>query len=92
MNDQIEKITQRIEAIETRNKKVEADKAWETSWARKILIAIITYLLIVIFMSIAGFKKPFLEAIVPATAYLISMSIIPQFKTWWIKKHFNNPS
>jgi len=84
---ELKTIQREIEAIKARNKKVEADKAWETCWTRKILIAVITYTLIVTFMMVAGFKSPFVEAIVPAFAYLLSMSIIPMFKKWWIKKN-----
>jgi len=32
-----------IEKIKGRNRRVEADKAWETSLTRKILIAVLTY-------------------------------------------------
>ena len=34
---------ERIEKIEERNKRVELDKAWETSWVRRIGIMILTY-------------------------------------------------
>ena len=33
----------RLKAIEIRNKKVEDDKAWETSWVRRIVIMALTY-------------------------------------------------
>ena len=36
-----------IELIKERNKRVETDKAWETSWTRKICIAVLTYLVVV---------------------------------------------
>lgn len=45
MND----IETRLKIIENRNQKVELEKAWETSWSRKISIAILTYLTIVLF-------------------------------------------
>ena len=32
-----------IEEIKKRNARVEADKAWETSWARRILVALLTH-------------------------------------------------
>ena len=32
-----------IVKIKERNKKVELDKAWETSWTRKMCIGILTY-------------------------------------------------
>ena len=36
-------LERRIQAIEERNKRVEADKAWETSLTRRVSIAVITY-------------------------------------------------
>ena len=36
----------RLAEIESRNARVENDKAWETSWTRKISIAIMTYFII----------------------------------------------
>ena len=36
----------RIAELEERNKRVELDKAWETSWTRKIIIAVLTYLVV----------------------------------------------
>lgn len=38
MND----LEKRVEAIEERNKRVETDKAWETSWTRRICIMVLT--------------------------------------------------
>ena len=38
-----------IVKIKERNKKVELDKAWETSWTRKMCIGILTYIVVVIY-------------------------------------------
>ena len=35
MND-LKSLTERIEKLETRNKRVENDKGWETSWTRRL--------------------------------------------------------
>ncbi len=35
-------LEQRVQELEARNKRVEADKAWETSWARRVAIAVLT--------------------------------------------------
>ena len=43
-------IKEEIEKIKARNKKVEADKSWETSLTRKILIAFATYVVISLFL------------------------------------------
>ena len=45
--DELEQIKSDIEQIKQRNARVEADKAWETSLFRKILIAVLTYIVIV---------------------------------------------
>ena len=40
---------ERIEAIEQRNKRVEEDKAWETSLTRRVCIAVLTYIVVIIY-------------------------------------------
>ena len=40
----------RIRNIEDRNKRVEADKAWEGSWTRKISIMALTYLVVAAYL------------------------------------------
>ena len=75
----------RIEAIEQRNKKVELDKAWETSWTRIIIIAILTYLTIVLFFYFAQLPKPFINSIVPSTGFVLSTLSLPFFKKLWLK-------
>ncbi|MFW0862274.1 MAG: hypothetical protein ACKKL6_01685 [Candidatus Komeilibacteria bacterium] len=79
-------IEQEIIKIKERNARVEADKAWETSYFRKIIIAILTYIVIVIFFYFAGLSKPFLNAIVPTTGFVLSTLSVPIFKKFWIKK------
>ena len=78
-------LEKRIEAIETRNKRVELDKAWETSIFRKALIAILTYTVIVIFMISADIDKPFISALVPTVGFLLSTLTISRLKSWWIR-------
>ncbi len=75
-----------IEKIKERNKRVELDKAWETSLARKILIIILTYIVIVVFFYFAGLPKPFVNSIVPALAFFLSTLTLPLFKKIWIKR------
>ena len=87
--DNLEKIQQELAEIKLRNKKVEMDKAWETSLFRKILIAILTYLVIVLFFYIAKLPKPFINAIVPTIGFLLSTLTVPLFKKYWIKKFYH---
>jgi hypothetical protein len=85
MDSEIKKIWKEIHAIQARNKRVEGDKGWETSWTRKITVAMVTYVLVVIVMVMADFKNPFAEALIPTVAYLISISSLSFLKGWWIK-------
>lgn len=83
--DNIEQLKNEVEAIKARNKKVEVDKAWETSISRKILIAVLTYFVIVLFFFMAGLPKPFVNAIVPTLGFVLSTLTIPVFKKYWIR-------
>jgi|GEM_PF-396244 len=75
-----------VEKIKQRNQKVEADKAWETSNARKFLVVLLTYLTVVIFMFVSKIPSPWLNAIVPAAAFVVSTLTLPFVKKIWIKK------
>lgn len=78
-----------IYLIKKRNKNVEADKAWETSWTRRIIIFILTYIVIVIFFYFARLPNPFLNSIVPAVAFILSTLTLPLFKKIWLKRYKN---
>ncbi len=80
-------IEQEITQIKKRNKKVEADKAWETSWIRRITIAILTYFVIVIFFFVADLPRPFINAIVPTLGFILSTLTVSLLKSIWIKKY-----
>jgi protein-S-isoprenylcysteine O-methyltransferase Ste14 len=79
-----------INKIKNRNKKVEADKAWETSKARKIIIVIITYLTVVSFFIVANLPNPFVNSIVPTIGFLLSTLGLSIFKKIWIKNFYKN--
>ncbi|MFA5270300.1 MAG: hypothetical protein WC400_01660 [Patescibacteria group bacterium] len=78
-------IEQRIKAIEERNRSVEIDKAWEISWARRIVLVVLTYLSIGIYMWAIKLPWPWLNAIVPAVAFVISTLSMPFFKKVWME-------
>lgn len=78
-------IEKRLNAIEQRNKKVELDKAWERSFSRKIIIAVLTYITIVLFFFVAQLPKPFINSIVPTAGFVLSTLSLPFFKRLWIK-------
>jgi len=76
---------QSIEGILERNKRVEADKAWEGSWTRRGFIAALTYGTAVGFLWSTGNPSPFLSALFPPAGYLLSTMTLPPLKRWWVK-------
>ena len=80
-------IEERLQKIEERNARVEADKDWETSWTRRALLMLFTYLAIGIYMWAIGIGRPWLNAIVPAVGFLLSTLTMPFFKKMWLKKY-----
>ena len=78
-------IEKRVYVIEKRNKKVELDKAWETSWFRRITIALLTYFVIVLFFTFACLPKPFVNSIVPTVGFVLSTMSMSFFKNIWMK-------
>ena len=90
--DEIDELKQRLEKIEKRNAAVELDKAWETSWLRRVLIAVFTYLAIGLYMWAIQLSRPFLNAIVPTIGFLLSTLALPWFKDIWTKRNRNEKS
>lgn len=82
---QIHELEQQIHEIKQRNRRVEADKAWETSKTRIIIISILTYGLIVLFFIIEELPQPFLNGIIPTIGFILSTLTVPFFKQFWIK-------
>ena len=81
-------LEKRIKDIEERNKKVEIDKSWETSYSRRTLIAIFTYLAISLYLNAIKIPDPWLNAIVPTIGFLLSTLTLPFFKRIWMKYHY----
>jgi hypothetical protein len=87
MEERIQNLEKEIEVIKERNTRVEADKAWETSYFRVLLISGIIYVVAVKVLHFIGSGNYFLNALVPAIGYFISVQSLPFIKKWWIKNH-----
>lgn len=87
MEERIQNLEKEIEEIKTRNSRVEADKAWETSYFRVFLISGIIYVIAVKVMYFIGSPNYFSSALVPAIGYFISVQSLPFIKKWWIKNN-----
>ena len=84
--DELQELKNEIREIKQRNTRVEADKAWETSLFRKILVAILTYAVVVLFFFVAELPKPLANAVVPTLGFLLSTLSVSYFKTVWLKR------
>ena len=77
-----------LESIKERNRRVEADKAWETSPTRRSILTILTYLIVGIFLTLIGVNKPWLNALVPTAGFVLSTLILSPIKKYWIKNFY----
>jgi hypothetical protein len=73
-----------IDSLKERNARVEADKAWETSWTRRIAIAFTTYIVLTIYMAFLGIDRYYLHGIIPAVGYFFSTLTLPFLKSFWL--------
>lgn len=81
----METIEERLAKIEERNKRVELDKAWETSFVRIIFVSLITYIAAYFALYSIGASKPYLNALIPVLGFILSTQSIPIIKKYWIK-------
>ncbi|HEY4527122.1 MAG TPA: hypothetical protein VJK53_04760 [Candidatus Paceibacterota bacterium] len=82
----MDSIEERVARIEQRNKAVEADKAWEVSFARRAIVSVFIYIVTGIFLMRLHLDHPWLVAFEPTVAFLISMLTMPFLKDWWVKR------
>lgn len=86
--DKYEILEKRISEIENRNRRVEQDKSWETSYTRRFLLILFTYLTIALYMKFVLNIDPWLNAIIPSVGFLLSTLTMPFFKNIWSKYFF----
>ena len=80
-----QELEKEIHSIKERNRRVELDKVWETSFTRRLLLIVFTYLSIGIYLNVIKIPNPWMNAIVPALAFLLSTLTLPLFKNLWQK-------
>ena len=78
-----------IEDIQSRNARVETDKAWETSKTRRACIALFTYIIASFYLAFLGVPEFYLHALVPTGGFILSTLTLPFIKKWWIRKYSN---
>lgn len=77
-------IEKEIEDIKSRNKRVETDKAWETSLAREFCIMALTYLVVIACSYLVKeIDSIFLSSLVPVLGFFLStLSLRLARKIW----------
>jgi preprotein translocase subunit SecF len=81
----MENIEERLNKIEERNRRVELDKAWETSFVRILFVSIITYIVAFFVLFSMGVSRSYLSALIPVIGFILSTQSIPIVKKYWIK-------
>ena len=80
-------IEKEIEQIKERNARVEKDKAWETSWVRRICIMILTYIVVLLYTYITSkVSNIFLSSLVPVIGFTLSTLSLNIVRKIWEKK------
>ena len=80
------KIENEIKKIKERNKRVELDKAWETSYTRRIFICILTYIVVILYSySIKNLDNIFLSSLVPVIGFFLSTLFLKGIRAIWQK-------
>lgn len=81
----LKEIENEINTVKERNVRVEADKAWELSWTRKVIVALVTYFVITLFFIVMNIPNPFVNSLIPTLGFILSTLSLPLFKDFWMK-------
>ncbi len=77
-----------IEKINERNKRVEKDKKWETSWTRRLCIMILTYIVVVSYSYLVqSINNVFLSSLVPVIGFCLSTLSLKLVRNIWEKRN-----
>lgn len=82
----MEELIKEIEQIKERNRRVELDKAWETSLTRKLCICILTYLVVLLYSyMINRISNIYLSSVVPVIGFALSTLSLRLVRKVWEK-------
>ena len=88
---ELKELEKEIENIKQRNKRVELDKKWETSWTRKLCICILTYIVVVIYSyMVRNYDNIFLSSLVPVIGFTLSTLSLRYIRKIWEKNTKND--
>ena len=85
---ELKDLEKEIENIKARNKRVELDKRWETSWTRKICICVLTYIVVIIYSYvIRKYDNILLSSLVPVIGFTLSTLSLKYIRKIWENKN-----
>lgn len=82
-----EQIEQELKIIQERNRRVEAEKAWEVSAFRRSVILSMTYVIAGVALVAIGNDHPWRNALVPTLGFFLSTLSIPALKRFWVSRY-----
>ena len=77
-------VEEEIKQIKERNQRVEKDKAWETSWTRRICIMVLTYIVVICYSYIVkNYDSILLSSLVPVIGFTLSTLSLKLVRKIW---------
>lgn len=87
LKKEIDTLKKEIENLKERNKRVELDKTWETSWTRRLCIMVLTYFVVVLYSFIISFfSNIWLSSLVPVIGFVLSTLSLKFIRKIWEKQ------
>lgn len=84
---ELNELNEEINKIKERNKRVELDKKWETSWTRRICICILTYVIVATYSYLVrNYTNIFISSLVPVIGFTLSTLSLKYIRKIWEKK------
>jgi hypothetical protein len=81
-----DELRQELLALRARNEHVELNKAWETSWTRRLIVTGVTWFAAWLWLLELGTLYAARQAVIPSVAYLLSTLSLPILKNRWIER------
>jgi hypothetical protein len=83
-----DEMRRQVAEIQARNERVEREKAWETSWTRRLVIAGATWVAAWLWLRGLAVEHAARQALVPTLAYVVSTFSLPFLRRWWMAIRF----
>ncbi len=78
-------IEDQLAKLEFKCKSNDLNYAWNNSWFRRIMTAVLTYLVVLLFFVVGQLPRPLINALIPTVGFILSTLTIGYFKKIWIK-------